>query len=77
MLINDKIVEIEDNYEAGSCSASNRIAELEAILEEKNEMIVRLKTKGSEPQSAYLSELVRVLTKKVAEKDELLRRMGH
>jgi hypothetical protein len=53
---------------------------LEAILDEKNEYIVRVKARGAgidcgNNSSNYLNELVRVLTRKVADRDEIIRRM--
>lgn len=59
------------------------------ILDEKNECIVRMKAKGignnenanpnipntPHSQTVYLNELVRVLTKKVADRDEIIRRL--
>lgn len=50
------------------------MGELESILEDKNETIVRLKTSSrSEKQSSYQSDMIKVLNKKLAEKEEVIR----
>ena len=49
---------------------------METILDEKNEVIVKMKTKSiSEKSTAYYNDLIKVLSKKVAERDETIRQL--
>lgn len=49
---------------------------MESILEDKNETIIKLKTsnKGERP-SSYQSDMIKVLNKKLAEKEERIRNL--
>ena len=54
----------------------SKINEFELILEEKNEVIIRMKTKSTnEKSTAYYNDLIKVLSKKVAERDEKIRQL--
>ena len=44
-----------------------KLIEMESILEEKNEVIIKMKTKNTgEKSTAYYNDLIKVLSKKIA-----------
>lgn len=55
------------------------IGRMENILNEKNETIIRLKTAGRQAEkgnnSSYYSDMIKVLTKKIAERDEKIKEL--
>jgi hypothetical protein len=68
---NEKSKRIEEAWSKQNDRRDKKMAELEAILEDKNETIIRLKT-GSKPEKVerggYHADMVKVLNKRLAER---------
>jgi hypothetical protein len=68
--MNTKTKRLEDGWLKEIDRYEKKFNEMESILEDKNETIIKLKTsnKGERP-SSYQSDMIKVLNKKLAEKE--------
>lgn len=76
--VNEKIKRVEEGWQRQKEQKDKKIGELESILEDKNETIIRLKTggkieKGGDRGGGYHADMVRVLNKRLAEREERVR----